>query len=88
MTDMLHVSSSGTALANTGMANAFLTAAELADISKRRCIYYYPCRQWRRPAEEDQHAGQHSFHLRQQQWSDFFDTHTYHLLRALLQCNQ
>jgi sugar lactone lactonase YvrE len=33
MTDMLHVSSSGTALANTGMANAFLTAAELADIS-------------------------------------------------------
>jgi hypothetical protein len=33
MTDMLHVSSSGTALANTGMANAFLTAAELVDIS-------------------------------------------------------
>ena len=33
MTDMLHVSSSGTALSNTGMANAFLTAAELADIS-------------------------------------------------------
>ena len=33
MTDMLHVSSSGTALANTGMANAFLTAAKLADIS-------------------------------------------------------
>jgi hypothetical protein len=33
MTDMLHVSSSGTAPANTGMANAFLTAAELADIS-------------------------------------------------------
>lgn len=33
MTDMLHVSSSGTPLANTGMANGFLTAAELADIS-------------------------------------------------------
>jgi hypothetical protein len=33
MTDMLHVSSSGTALANRGMANAFLTAASLADIS-------------------------------------------------------
>ena len=33
MTDMLHVSSSGTALANIGMANAFVTAANLADIS-------------------------------------------------------
>jgi hypothetical protein len=33
MTDMLHVSSSGTAFANTGIANAFLTAAELASIS-------------------------------------------------------
>ncbi len=33
MTDMLHVSSSGTALANVGMANAFVTAANLANIS-------------------------------------------------------
>jgi hypothetical protein len=33
MTDMLHVSSSGTALANIGMANAFVTAANLANIS-------------------------------------------------------
>ena len=33
MTDMLHVSSSGTALANIGIANAFVTAANLADIS-------------------------------------------------------
>ena len=33
MTDMLHVSSSGTALANIGIANAFVTAANLANIS-------------------------------------------------------
>ena len=33
MTDMLHVSSSGTALANVGVANAFLTAANLANVA-------------------------------------------------------
>ena len=42
MTDMLHVSSSGTALANTGMANAFLTAAELADISTGGAYFVTP----------------------------------------------
>jgi hypothetical protein len=33
MTDMLHVSSSGTALAGVGMANAFVSAANLANIA-------------------------------------------------------
>ncbi len=42
MTDMLHVSSSGTALSNIGMANAFLTAANLADISSGSALATTP----------------------------------------------
>jgi hypothetical protein len=42
MTDMLHVSSSGTALSNAGVANAFMTAANLADISSGSALATTP----------------------------------------------
>ena len=64
--DATHVSSSGTPLAQTGIANAFLNAANLASVVTRTSPLHQPRRQRRLPsAVRDQYPRQYPRRLRQ-----------------------
>ncbi len=83
-TDATHVSSSGTALAQIGIANAFANSANLYNLSGGpERSGDHAGGQWRRSPGPAEHVGEHPVHLRQFHWSRL--DRVYH---AVLQCHE